>query len=758
MTLIDLIESYGVSLDSSGMEWKTRCPFHEDSDPSFTVSEKDGGYVWYCFGCKLGGGPVQFISYMNHISYREAQKQWDRLNGKKVEQENILLWKLTEFFHEEATQSERFTSYVYHERGVNWETIEKYKLGYCESWEKTVRLFNITADDSDRWGLWDMTDCVVFPFFDGGLPFQFHARAIGEKAYKWKKGDNSRRSLWGLEHTTGPVFLVEGFFDVLALSAQGYNAVSMCGSNMFEEYWNQLRERNLREIVFIPDGDDAGRRLLVHVLSNIPSDFSVEYIGLPIGDPDEWSGDLPAPLHPLRWYIEWKWKEVYSLEERIKVVGDITKYYLKLSRPEQELFKEYFQKQYGEAVDYLYSDIKPNIRAEELVLGNCLVSTDARLEATRILNSECFHPRHFREIFEFINTNDNPTPHLVKSYFDLELEIDLLNYSEYIQEVRKVFVLQKVCDLLHRSISNIQGDLSVESVGRFMEELYLLIDDRVGVISVDDIVRKVTKEINTRVEDPQYVGVPFSEDFPSLNRSLLGYVPGKLILLSGITGHGKTNVTCNWVDDLVFEKDQKVLYVSLEMSPEELIERQLTIRSGITGAKIATGSLEQSEYNEVLRVAESFLKKKLWVVHGIYDLQRLVGIMKSQILRNGVRVVFLDYVQLATVGNRKDRWEQLMDITKTLKTQVCSAGVTVIAVSQLRRSAINSAIPEASEQAGSFGMLCDADVAITIKRKTGDDVKEGSNFLLYVDKHRYGIDNVLVDAVFDKQTLRIREC
>ena len=84
-------------------------------------------------------------------------------------------------------------------------------------------------------------------------------------------------------------------------------------------------------------------------------------------------------------------------------------------------------------------------------------------------------------------------------------------------------------------------------------------------------------------------------------------------------------------------------------------------------------------------------------------------------------------------------------------------GVTVIAVSQLRRAALRTDVPDAAEQAGAYAMLADADVAITVKKLNPDEIKDGSNFLLYVSKNRHGMDSVQVPSVFDRGTQRIYE-
>ena len=62
MNLLDVLDHYGVVTEERGIEQWTNCPFHEDADPSFSVSPKGEGYVYYCFSCKSGGGVVEFIA------------------------------------------------------------------------------------------------------------------------------------------------------------------------------------------------------------------------------------------------------------------------------------------------------------------------------------------------------------------------------------------------------------------------------------------------------------------------------------------------------------------------------------------------------------------------------------------------------------------------------------------------------------------------------------------------------------------------
>jgi DNA primase len=71
--LIELIESYGIELKPVGMEFTTSCPFHNDKNPSFRVREKDGEWVFKCFGsCGKSGDVINFYQYMEGLTLKGA--------------------------------------------------------------------------------------------------------------------------------------------------------------------------------------------------------------------------------------------------------------------------------------------------------------------------------------------------------------------------------------------------------------------------------------------------------------------------------------------------------------------------------------------------------------------------------------------------------------------------------------------------------------------------------------------------------------
>jgi replicative DNA helicase len=732
MDLLELIESYGHKTDQKGMEHWMTCPFHADSNPSFSVSPTEDGYVWYCFSCKNGGGPVQFIQHADGVGPAEAKAIWDKLNGRKPSVDPMRREQQQRLEEIQELPDEVIAFMA--ERHISEETLHRYKIGWTG-------------------------DTIVYPFLDYDGVIKVHERGLTDKAYKGAKPN----MLWGMyqiPYGTEEVWMVEGYHDVMALAEHDIYAVALSGTVIHSEYWKQLRDHNIGRVLLCPDGDAAGRALLEKTLKvGWPKEISLSYVALDDGqDPDDLTpttlNDL-VPEVPLLWYVQRHWEGHLDTVSTLRMYEDISQFVIRMSAAEREAVVPWFRKHIGdEAIAYLHGDVKPDLMSESVVIGNCLYSTSIRTETLGVLTEDCFHTKELRNEFVFIRDSDDPTPELFKSRFSSEPQVDLVNYRAYVDKVFEIRSRERVIRAMERARANVHSEDPESLVGTLVEDLYSFLDSDTLVHAGGDVARRVIIEVNEKVENPDVVGIPFADSFPIINRSLLGYVPSKLILLSGLTGHGKTNVACNWTDDLIFEKKQNVLWCSLEMTPEELVQRQLTIRSGIAGLKIMTGSLEQSEYDQLVKTAKGMLDSKLKILYGTYNLHNLVGIMRAQVMRNKVRVIFLDYVQLVSVDNDKARWEQLMDITKALKTRVCSLGVTVVAISQLNRSAMNSEVPEAAAQAGSFGMLADPDVAITIKRRAPE---QGSNFLLYIDKHRYGVDQILVNAVFDRQTLQIKE-
>jgi DNA primase len=65
-----LVEASGIELKRGGKDMLGRCPFHEDDTASLVVTP--GKNLWHCFGCGIGGGPIDWVMKRRGVSFRHA--------------------------------------------------------------------------------------------------------------------------------------------------------------------------------------------------------------------------------------------------------------------------------------------------------------------------------------------------------------------------------------------------------------------------------------------------------------------------------------------------------------------------------------------------------------------------------------------------------------------------------------------------------------------------------------------------------------
>ena len=65
-----LVEAAGIELKRGGKDQLGRCLFHEDHTASLVVTPAKK--LWHCFGCGIGGGPIDWVIKRSGVSFRHA--------------------------------------------------------------------------------------------------------------------------------------------------------------------------------------------------------------------------------------------------------------------------------------------------------------------------------------------------------------------------------------------------------------------------------------------------------------------------------------------------------------------------------------------------------------------------------------------------------------------------------------------------------------------------------------------------------------
>jgi replicative DNA helicase len=122
----------------------------------------------------------------------------------------------------------------------------------------------------------------------------------------------------------------------------------------------------------------------------------------------------------------------------------------------------------------------------------------------------------------------------------------------------------------------------------------------------------------------------------------------------------------------------------MEMDGEEQADRVVASEAQIDGVALATGRLDQDDWNRALEALMAMGELPVWV-----DDQPALGLqeIRSKVRRTkGIKVLVVDYLQLCRSSlTRENRTAQVGEISRGLKALAMDAGICVVALSQLNR-------------------------------------------------------------------------
>ncbi len=331
--IVDVVSDY-VHLIRSGANFKGLCPFHNERTPSFSVNRYKN--FCYCFSCKKGGSPVNFLMEKEGISYWEAMRQLAKRYGIKIEEreltdeekqkqarrEGMLLaneWAMQEMQHnltETSEGSDVGLQYLY-SRGVTREAIKAFRLGYSmdafDSLTKAASKRGFDLDILHELGLLSRSDKghyydkfrgrVMFPILNSsGKVIAFGGRDLKGGPAKYLNSPESdlyhkSNELYGIfqaRDTMGKenrCYLVEGYLDVIGMWQSGLKNVVASSGTSLTEGQIALIKRFTPNVTLIYDGDDAGIKASLRGIDMLlAQEMNVKVLLLPDGDdPDSFA-------------------------------------------------------------------------------------------------------------------------------------------------------------------------------------------------------------------------------------------------------------------------------------------------------------------------------------------------------------------------------------------------------------------------------------------------------------------------------------
>ena len=239
----------------------------------------------------------------------------------------------------------------------------------------------------------------------------------------------------------------------------------------------------------------------------------------------------------------------------------------------------------------------------------------------------------------------------------------------------------------------------------------------------------------------------------SLDFRTLGFQKGDLIILAGRPSMGKTALALKFA--LHASKEHNVLFFSLEMPTALLVQRLLSMRSGIDLYDIKSANISKENW-EILTYVKDEVSKLFLTINDssglkISDLERF---SKKFAAKNKVDMIIIDYLQLIRGGSySKDRQQEVSQISRDLKALARDMDIPVLTLSQLSRAVEyrQDKRPMLSDLRESGAIEQDADIVMLLYREEyykrnfelDEDEKNTKNSIegiteLNLAKHRNG--------------------
>lgn len=257
-----------------------------------------------------------------------------------------------------------------------------------------------------------------------------------------------------------------------------------------------------------------------------------------------------------------------------------------------------------------------------------------------------------------------------------------------------------------------------------------------------------------------------SSGFKDLDNWLAGFQNSDLFIIAARPGMGKTGFALNVAYNVAYSADaakqKTVLYFSLEMSKDQLVDRLISMHTGVDNWKLRTGHLREEDFQKIATAQKSLGGASLYIddTPGL-NISEVRTKTRRLNYRQKVDLVVVDYLQLMRGLNSHhgdNRVQEISEISRGLKLLAKELNIPVIALSQLSRQTETreNKHPALADLRDSGSIEQDADIVAFLYREEyyNPDNEEKKGILeVQIKKHRNGPVGK-VELYFNKEIQR----
>ena len=410
--------------------------------------------------------------------------------------------------------------------------------------------------------------------------------------------------------------------------------------------------------------------------------------------------------------------------------------------------------------------------AEQSLLGAIIINNDVLPEVLSIVKPRDFYEQRHQIIFQAIS-----------DLYDRHKPIDLLTLTSELKSKKQLNEIGKASYLAELSnfvpaASHAKAYAEIierDSVRRRLISAGTQIAESAyeDDVNTDDLIGSAEKElfeVSDKIIKSDYV--PMDEllvdafdrieelhknkgalrglktGFRDIDKKTAGFQKGDLVIIGARPAMGKTTFAQNLAYNIASINKKGVLFFSMEMAANEIVDRMISDVSGVDNWKMRTGNLTDEEFQKIGDALADMDEIPIYI-----DSTSSMTIME---LRNKARramhdhdigIVIVDYLQLISGSNRYagNRVQEVSEVSRGLKILARELSIPVIALAQLSRNVTgrDDPRPVLSDLRDSGSIEQDADLVMFLHRpdyykQNQDDYEETHITELLIAKHRHG--------------------
>lgn len=426
-----------------------------------------------------------------------------------------------------------------------------------------------------------------------------------------------------------------------------------------------------------------------------------------------------------------------------------------------------------------------NVDAEMSLIGAVLIDEEVLADVTEVLGSRDFYDKRHETIYEaMLRLFEHHKPVDLLTLTDelkKKKKLEEIGGSAYLTELTNyvptaahaVTYAEMVAQAaVRRRLIRASSDISELGYDEDFNVQELLERAEAELFSVSDqnlkqdltSLEAILLESFDRLEElhrnkGQIRGV--KTGYRDLDNMTAGLQRSDLIILAARPAMGKTTLVTNLAYNVATINKQSVLFFSLEMSKEQLIDRMLSDVSGVDSWNIRTGNLSDEDFAKLSEASGEMAEAPIFIddTPGLTVLEMRTKARRAA-HQQPLGLIVIDYLQLiSSSAGRKDgnRVQEVSEISRGLKLLARELNVPVIALSQLSRTVESRSpqIPQLADLRESGSIEQDADIVMFIYREAYYNPETDRQNItdLIIAKHRNGPTGK-VELYFHPERLR----